>query len=203
MPRDGAAAALRAMGHEFVSHEIPEDDLAELEGVLVGWVDRLGQLPPREYRRRESGYEGFLSQVPQHGEGKPRHLWSDSIVSGGANPMGLGAYLWRDGDEAVMEVSLGKAFEGAPGRAHGGIVAALFDETMGLVLTIQRSLAFTARLEITYLAPTPVGEPLFARARLVSRDGRKLQLSATLTADEATVAEATALFIEVDPARYL
>ena len=42
----------------------------------------------------------------------------------------------RDGDEAVAQVCLGAAFEGAPGRAHGGVVAAVFDaippERLGL-----------------------------------------------------------------------
>lgn len=201
--RATAAARLRDIGHDFVTHDLDEGGLSELAGVLAAWDERIRSAPRREYRRSAESFDAFLAAVPEHGRGEPRQLWSDSIISGGANPMGLGAYLWRDGDDAVMEVSLGKAFEGAPGRAHGGIVAALFDETMGLVLTIHRMLAFTARLEISYLAPTPVNQTIVARARLLERDGRKLTITAQLTAGDEVVAEASALFIQVDPARYL
>jgi len=58
--------------------------------------------------------------IPEVGKDERHQLFSDSIVTGAANPMGLGGYLWREGDVAVQEVTLGKAFEGAPGRAHGG-----------------------------------------------------------------------------------
>jgi acyl-coenzyme A thioesterase PaaI-like protein len=117
--------------------------------------------------------------------------------------MGLGAYLWREGDVAVMEVTLGNAFEGAPGRSHGGVVASLIDETMGLVMGLQGVLAFTAQLDITYRAPTPINQPITARAWLECRDGRKLTIKATVVSEEGLLAEATALFIEVDPATFL
>ena len=77
-----------------------------------------------------------------------------------------------------MEVSLGKAFEGAPGRAHGGIVAALIDETMGLVLAIHGLLAFTAQLDITFLSPRRSTSPSWRRARLHANEGRKLSVAA-------------------------
>ena len=96
--------------------------------------------------------------------------------------MGIAARLWREGEEAVCQVTLGPAFEGAPGRAHGGVVAALFDETMGLVLSISSTPAFTGRLTVTYRAPTPLGEPLEVRARLAGRTGRKMTITAELTA---------------------
>ena len=124
---------------------------------------------PRERTIPSGALANFKMAVPAEGQVERHQLFSDSIVSGGANPMGLGGYLWREGDVAVMEVTLGKAFEGAPGRAHGGIVAALIDETMGLVLAINEQLAFTAQLDITYVAPAPINEPIFARAWLKSR----------------------------------
>ena len=44
--------------------------------------------------------------------------------------------------------------------AHGGIVAALLDEACAQVARLVVSPAVTSRLEIRYLAPVPVGEPL-------------------------------------------
>jgi acyl-coenzyme A thioesterase PaaI-like protein len=100
-------------------------------------------------------------------------------------------------------VTLGKAFEGAPGRAHGGIVAALIDETMGLVLAINDLFAFTAQLNITYVAPTPINEPISARAWLKEQNGRKLSIEARVEAGDNVIAKASALFISVDPQTFL
>ena len=74
---------------------------------------------------------------------------------------------------------------------------------MGLVLAIHQALAFTVQLNITYLAPTPINETLLARSWLERREGRKLFMRAEVTAGETTIAEATSLFIEVDPAKFL
>ena len=201
-PRVRAAALLRELGHEFVARAMDEATLETLARQIESLLDVIRTAPPRERGFGSDTFETFRSRVPEHGHGPPRYLFADSIVSGGANPMGLGAYLWRDGDQAVMEVTLGRAFEGAPDRAHGGIVAALIDETMGLVLSIHGLLAFTVQLDISYRAPTPVNAPLVARAWLESRDGRKLSMRATVVAGETTVVEATSLFIAVDTERF-
>jgi acyl-coenzyme A thioesterase PaaI-like protein len=201
--RVDVATLLRALGHEFVSRELSDE---QLNVVAVQVRDMLELVRSGELRRRPFAAESladFKKIVPQEGDGEKRQLFSDSIVSGGSNPMGLGGLLWREGGTAVMEVTLGRAFEGAPGRAHGGIVAALIDETMGLVLAINSRLAFTGQLDITYIAPTPIGEPITARALLTATDGRKLTITATVEATGVTIANATALFISVDPEKFL
>jgi acyl-coenzyme A thioesterase PaaI-like protein len=117
--------------------------------------------------------------------------------------MGIAVRVRRDRDEAVASVVLESAFEGAPGRAHGGIVAAVFDDTMGFVLSMLRQPAFTGRLTVTYRAPTPVNEHLEFRARLVHRDGRKLTIGAEATsASGIVVAEAEGLFIAIPADRF-
>jgi acyl-coenzyme A thioesterase PaaI-like protein len=146
---------------------------------------------------------GFASAILEGRQSNKHQLVLDSIVSGGANPMGLNAAVWREGDVAVMEVTLGPAFEGAPGRAHGGVIAALLDETMGVVHVLNEALAYTAQLDITFIAPTPIGEPIVARAWLARREGRKLYIHASLHAGEVELARARALFIAVDPSTFV
>jgi acyl-coenzyme A thioesterase PaaI-like protein len=136
------------------------------------------------------------------GEGDRVDHFPDCVVSGAANPMGLGMTIWRDDDQAVARVRLGHAFEGAPGRAHGGVVAAVFDDVMGIVLTIHQTPAFTARLTVSYLAPVPVGVELEFRARQTWREGRKLFIAAEATHGGAVVAEAEGLFIALPPERF-
>ena len=194
-----AAALLRELGHDFVSHTFSDDQIDELRAQLTTALTIVRDGEPR-VRVLSSDRSGFVSTIP---EGRPlekTQLFLDSIVSGGANPMGLNADVWREGDIAVMEVTLGRAFEGAPGRAHGGVVAALLDETMGMVHFINEAFAYTGQLDIKYIAPTPIGEPITARAWLARRDGRKLYIDASLHAGDVALASAKALFITVNPA---
>jgi acyl-coenzyme A thioesterase PaaI-like protein len=131
-------------------------------------------------------------------EGEPIGTFPDCVVSGEANPMGLDVQFFRQGDEAVSRVVLGPAFEGAPNRAHGGVVAAVFDDLMGFVLTIHEAPAYTAELTVRYRRPTPVGEEIEFRARLVSRKGRRLHIEAQATDHAGTkIAESTGLFITI------
>ncbi|HUY43794.1 MAG TPA: PaaI family thioesterase [Acidimicrobiales bacterium] len=200
--RAEVAAAMRNLGHEFVAHEMSDDDLERFLPHLVALREIVDTAPVRS-RPMPSSFAEFKMSVPEEGRHVRHQLFADSIVSGSANPMGLGATLWREGETSFMEVSLGRAFEGAPGRSHGGVVAALIDETMGLVLAIHDLLAFTGRLDITYHAPTPLDTALIARATLERRNGRKLHLEASVSAHDVKVASATALFIAVDPTLFL
>jgi acyl-coenzyme A thioesterase PaaI-like protein len=196
--RIDVASRLRSLGHDFVAHELSDAQLADVKRRLDELAEVVGAAVPRQRAMSREGLANFTMVVPESDTVMKHQLFSDSVVSGGANPMGLGAVLWRDGDEAVMEVTLGSAFEGAPGRAHGGIVAALVDETMGLVNAISGVLAFTAQLDIKYVAPAPVNEPITAR-----RHGRKHYVEARVSAGDTVVVTATALFIAMDPQKFL
>ena len=74
---------------------------------------------------------------------------------------------------------------------------------MGLVLTMKGLFALTAQLDISFRAAVPINEPLVARAWMESHDGRKLRMRAVITCNNETVTEATALFISIDPARFV
>jgi acyl-coenzyme A thioesterase PaaI-like protein len=198
-----AASLMRELGHDFVGRALSDEQLNALSTELRPLIARVREAPPRVRELSRDRLEEFTLTIPTFDEIGERQLFSDSIVAGAANPMGLGALLWRDGDAACMRVTLGQAFEGAPGRAHGGVVAALLDEVMGLMNMIHGTMAFTAQLDITYLAPTPVGEPIIARAWLARQDNRKQFVEATLHANDHMVASAQALFISIDRATFL
>ena len=144
----------------------------------------------------------FAGTLPEGAEAIPASAFPDCVVSGRANPMGVGARLWREGDEAVCQVVLGKAFERSARTVHGGVVAALMDQTMGLVMSISGSPAFTGRLTVTFRQPTPIGQPLEARARLVSQSGRKMNVTGELRAGEQLLVQGEGLFVAVDPDRF-
>jgi acyl-coenzyme A thioesterase PaaI-like protein len=199
--RARVAERLRELGHEFVAREVPDAELDALEADVSRLVERVRATEARRPKistgaaalsafvaRREGDVEGF-------------RLLADSLVAGQANPLGLGAVVGRADGVATMAVTLGKAFEGPPGRSHGGVVAALVDEAMGMAMGMEGILAMTARLTLAYLGPTPIERPIVARAWLAERDGRKLTLRAEVLDGEDVVVEAEGLFIAIDPDR--
>ena len=189
-----AASALRTLGHALVAHDASEADLDRLTALAAEFASRLLAGSSRRRRLSAMRVEGFTRKSL---DGEVMEHFPDCLVSGKANPMGMAIDVCREGDDAVARVRLGAAFEGAPGRAHGGVVAAIFDDTMGYVLSLLSEPAFTARLSVSYLAPTPMGEELDFRARLRARDGRKLFIEGEARHEATVIAEAEGLFITI------
>jgi acyl-coenzyme A thioesterase PaaI-like protein len=107
----------------------------------------------------------------------------------------------RRGDRIEATFSIGSSFEGAPSRSHGGIVALAFDDAMGFMLNLLKTVAYTGQLTINYKAPTPLHVPLVILAWLGKRDGRKIFLEAELREDRpdaSIIATASALFIAIN-----
>ena len=84
------------------------------------------------------------------------------FVCGRENPVGL-KVRWDQHPEAGEirgTVTVPEHFNGYPGVTHGGIVAALLDETGGRTILMDggfEDLMVTAKLEVVYRRPTPTG----------------------------------------------
>ena len=130
-------------------------------------------------------------------------LFHDSPVSGLANPLSIGMRIRHEKDVSIGTVTLAAGWEGAPDRAHGGVVAACIDETLGGLLPLIGAMAFTGKLELTYRAPCPMGVPLEFRAWLVEREGRRLHIAATGSGPDGVFVESTAVFITVDVSKMM
>ncbi len=107
-----------------------------------------------------------------------------------------------EGQTVRARFTVTEAHQGAPGLAHGGLLACAFDEALGsLVGNLLRRPAVTGRLETDFRRPVPVGSTLFITARLDGLAGRKIYVSADghLDAEDGPVAlQARALFVMVD-----
>jgi acyl-coenzyme A thioesterase PaaI-like protein len=200
--RAEAAAALRRLGHTMIGREADDDLLLRVAAAADRTTELLEQAPARVRDYVGMKHAMFPSNVAPTEE-QISHF-PECFVSGVHNPMGIGIHVYRTGDASVRaHVELGAAFEGAPGRSHGGIVAAVFDDVLGYVLTVIDQPAFTGELTVRYLAPTPIHQPLTFDAKLDSRDGRKLYMSAEARMQDGRLAAtATATFIAVDPATF-
>ena len=198
--RAQAAAALRRLGHAIVGHDVDPELLGRIAAQAAATAEVVEQ---GAHRRRVISQ--LKRQMWEHlpADGEPMNHYDDCVVSGDANPLGVAISVVREGDVALARFTLGAGFEGAPGRAHGGIVAAILDDVMGYVLALQRTPAYTGRLTISYRAPVPLREELEARAQMDRREGRKLFLSGRITAGDAVLAEGEALFIVVPAEPFL
>jgi acyl-coenzyme A thioesterase PaaI-like protein len=98
---------------------------------------------------------------------------------------------------------LGSAYEGPPGCVHGGFVAALFDEILGLATTAHGlGGGMTGTLTVVYRKPVPIHVPLTLEARITEIDGRKLHTFGTIHDGERLCAEGRAVFIRVSREKF-
>jgi acyl-coenzyme A thioesterase PaaI-like protein len=103
----------------------------------------------------------------------------------------------EDGHPEIRgRVTYNHVYEGPPNCVHGGVIAELFDELMGLAVVIAERPAMTGTLTVRYRKPTPLLAPLDLVSRFTSSKGRKVQAWAGIYHDGALTAEADGLFIE-------
>ena len=196
--RADAAAALRDLNHTFVERDPDDELLREIARDVRALTQRLSVIERRDrlaLMRAAIGTDSF--PITTSGSG-----FSDRAVAGASNPTSVDVEVTYEADEVVARVVLRRAFEGAPGRAHGGIVAAAFDDVTGFVIGQLHEPAFTGELTVRYLAPVPVDEPLEMRARLEGRERRKLFITAEARHGDLIVATCHAIYITVDPTRF-
>lgn len=132
----------------------------------------------------------FTGQLPPH--------WPTCLGCGPDNPHGYHLQVRREGDGVVAEHAFAEHHSGAPGIAHGGAVATVVDDVLGFLLFVVRIAGVTRHLQVDYLKPVLVGVPYVVRARVDSRDGRKLWVSCSCAGPDGVVTfTAKALFLEV------
>jgi hypothetical protein len=207
--RVGAAAALNRLSHALVGHRAEPEVLQRIANAAQDLAVRIEQEPKRQREMELGGNPRFLLAVVEHrplgdvvGDGAFLDMFEDSPVSGSANPLSIGLRIRQEGDQAVGVVTLDRGWEGAPGRSHGGIVASCVDETLGGLLPVVGEMAFTGELTLRYEGACPMGVPLEFRAWLDRREGRKLYLGCTGSAEGAVFVRASAVFITIDLERF-
>ncbi|MFF4210199.1 PaaI family thioesterase [Streptomyces sp. NPDC001796] len=138
--------------------------------------------------------------APAPGEPLGAH-YGQCFGCGGEQPHGLRlAARAGDGVSVTAEFTVRPAHQGAPGLAHGGVLATALDETLGSLNWLLRTIAVTGRLETDFVRPVPVGTVLYLEAEVTAVAGRKIYSRATgrIGGPEGPVAVcAEALFIEV------
>jgi len=133
---------------------------------------------------------------------RPLEYTDRSALMGHSNPFAPPMEPTFEDGTSVCELVLPERFVGAPGMAHGGLVAACFDQICGHRVAMAGAGGFTTRLNITYRRPVPVHVAIRFTCELVEERPHTLRLAASCArvaqADEP-LAEARATFVLVPP----
>lgn len=192
-PRREAADALRDLSEALVGHAADEATLAEVARWAREVAGRVRRGPRLE---RAEDYQRRRYTDPPPPDGAQVLTFSDRPISGPANPAALRTSIRRVGREAVARVVFDRRAESSPGRAHGGMTAAVFDDVMGYVNVIDGVAAYTLELHVRYVAGMPLHTPVEVRARTVEVTDRRSTVTAEarVVEDGALVGEARAIF---------
>jgi uncharacterized protein (TIGR00369 family) len=125
------------------------------------------------------------------------------FACGTLNAHGLQLLLHVEQGRSWTELTLERGFEGWEGIAHGGIVCTILDEVMAWALVGADNWGVTARMNVSFRRPVPVGRPIRAEGSVARMRRRIVQTTATLV-DVATgevLATATGTYVAADEAR--
>jgi acyl-coenzyme A thioesterase PaaI-like protein len=125
-------------------------------------------------------------------------IFGESFLSGKDGV--LSARYFRTEDRTVQaKVDFGPRTQGAPGIAHGGSMAALFDELMGVAVWSTGCMAFSTSLQVHFRKMTPVPNRYLGEARIDRVEGRKVWTKGRLRAvnGDTVYAEAEGLYLEM------
>ena len=120
------------------------------------------------------------------------------LLCGDENECGVRTRFFVENGAVMARVSLPLHVNGYRDVAHGGILAALLDETMGWAATVfgkSKRMYITAELTVRYLAPVPVCKEIEIRSRLVRDSGRVAYSEGELACGGEVCVKASGKFI--------
>ena len=109
-------------------------------------------------------------------------------------------------DEVRTLMSIGSGLNGHSHILHGGMLAGLFDEVMGMLLTVNKDLqdpagrdeTFTAYLHVNFLKPVATPQTVLFTAKFREVKGRKCYIDSTVEDGHGVVmAKGEALWITI------
>ncbi|OCB42506.1 thioesterase [Mycobacterium malmoense] len=104
-------------------------------------------------------------------------------------------------DGVAMAGHFSRSHVGGNNAVHGGMIPLFYDWLFGMVVsTAGTPPTRTAYLHVDYRNITPIDEPLTARGHITDIEGRKILISATMTAADGTLlTEANGLMVRLLP----
>jgi acyl-coenzyme A thioesterase PaaI-like protein len=122
------------------------------------------------------------------------------FACGSLNRHGLGLLLHVEPRRSWTELALDERFEGWAGMAHGGIVCTILDEVMAWALVGEDNWGVTARLNVEFNRPVPIGARIRADGEIARSRRRIVETTARLVQvdDGAILATAQGTYLAAD-----
>lgn len=125
----------------------------------------------------------------------PNNVLPFNPATGVLNPLAPKLEMAIDGKTLVAHCEFSRCHEGGPETAHGGMIAAVYDQLLAYATMIEGKTGPTLWLKVTYLKPTPVNERLRFETVVTSVDGRKYSVAGSCYRGAVKVSEAEGLML--------
>lgn len=109
------------------------------------------------------------------------------FACGKDNPIGLKLEFIENENSYTTTFTGGPEHQSYDNIMHGGLVSTLLDEVMARYIHVKGFNAVTARLEVRYRQPTPIGQQLTVTANIVSQRRNLYELKSVITLPDGTV----------------
>lgn len=106
---------------------------------------------------------------------------------GKENPIGLQLTFKEEDNSYITTFTAGPEQQGYDGIMHGGLVSTLLDEVMAGYLYAKGLNAVTAKLEVRFRKPTPIGQQLTVTGRIVGKRGKMYEVVSEITLPDGTI----------------
>ncbi|MBI2704692.1 MAG: PaaI family thioesterase [Actinobacteria bacterium] len=200
--RERLAAATRSAIRAVRVTEVDIEAMARARALL----DEAAALLERETFAGPHSQLGFaMNRDGFNFDAPPVEYFPYSPIIGRCNPLSPPVELQIvddviDGVERKVvtgRVTLTEPYNGPPWNyTHGGVVALIFDELLGIATIVGAGGGFTGRLTVHYRKPTPILDELQLRGWVDRASGRKLIAKGEIRAGDTVTAEADGLFIQ-------
>jgi len=125
----------------------------------------------------------------------PNNVLPFNPATGVLNPLAPKLEMTIAGKTLVTHCEFSRCHEGGPDTAHGGMIAAVYDQLLAYATMIEGKTGPTVWLKVTYLKPTPVNERLRFETLVTSVAGRKYSVAGSCYRGEVKVSTAEGLML--------
>lgn len=116
---------------------------------------------------------------------EPVNQWC--FACGTKNPIGLQLTFIEKDESYITTFTARPEHQGYDGIMHGGLVSTILDEVMAGYLYAKGFNAVTAKLEVRFRKPTPIGQQLTVTAKIVGQRGNMYELVSEITLPDGTI----------------
>ena len=116
---------------------------------------------------------------------EPINQWC--FACGKENPIGLQLKFIEKDESYITTFTACPQHQGYDGIMHGGLVSTILDEIMAGYLNYKGFNAVTAKLEVRFRKPTPIGQLLTIIGKITGKRGNMYELVSEITLPDGTI----------------